>query len=85
IDLLPGDTNAVTIEITSTDQVFQQHQGEYTATVTITDVTTGSSQCREIQLTVIETLATNPFETYSVRGLAGQSIGRRALIAVGLH
>lgn len=72
LDILPGEENAVSVEVSATEEAFRMHQGEYTAVVTVTDVESGASQCREITLDVVETLATNPFDAFSVRGIAGR-------------
>ncbi|MHC5110751.1 MAG: SUMF1/EgtB/PvdO family nonheme iron enzyme [Planctomycetota bacterium] len=73
IEIPPGDNNAVAITVRPTELLSQLHAGEYLATITMSESISGASQCRDVALTVTETLAADPFDDFTVRGITGQT------------
>ena len=75
IEVLPGPGQQRTITASLNESALNLFDGEYVATLTFVDATTGIEQCRTIELTIVEELSVAPFTDFSAAGIAGGPIG----------
>ncbi|MCH8993212.1 MAG: SUMF1/EgtB/PvdO family nonheme iron enzyme, partial [Acidobacteria bacterium] len=75
VEVLPGPGHERPITASLNDNVLTLFDGEYVATLTFENTTTGIIQCRNIELTIVEDLSVAPFADFAAAGIAGGPIG----------